>query len=637
MSVFAAVVRRFFVVSAILLLAACGGGGGGGGGVSSPAFSISPGSLTFSAASVSSATPSPQTITITVTAGTVYLGAAYGGAAIANATFGVTGPTTAEVTVYPAAPSTLGPGQHSGSVAIVGCNDVACNSQVAGSPKTVTVTYNIQGVVASPSTLSYTIGNSPVAGDLNRLFTITGYPIQNWNIGTNVPWLSVTPLAGNTGGPVQVTASLVQAQINALSNGVYTGSITVTPASSPPFAVPVTLTISRTQVSYVAPYVATSGTTADVIIRGENFGLVTIQDVKFGGISASTFSVISDTEVRATHPALTAGSYPVQLQNNSGFNNSLANLVVVDAPVYSATTLAYPGAPSQPVYAIRYDAERKALILARGLSIQRYVYSSGAWGAPASIPVFNLHDVALSTDGSLLLATSSGSADTGVTQIDATTLSIGTTTNDTINGIYTYLVKPLAVANDGTAVVVSAYSPACGNMIRYRVRNPVVTAMGGNTCSPAQVGGSADGSIIIAGTSIAGAVYAFNASTQALSVTGIPLSLTAAPVLNRSGSQIVLNNTRVYNAGFNYLGGLPNTTLAVTLSPNGGIAYTYDSSGSVRKFDLTGALVAGIYPEIGTGTTLAGSPGTGVRMTITPDGGTLFIAGISQLVVQPTP
>lgn len=635
MSLFVAYVRRLFAASVILLLAACGGGGGGG--ASAPGFSVAPQSLTFSAASAASATPSAQTITVTVTSGTVYLAAAYGGTAIANATFYITGPTTAEVTVFPAAPSSLGPGQHSGTVAIIGCNDVACNSQVAGSPYYVTVTYNIQGVVASPSALTYTLGNSPVAGDLSRQFTITGYPNQNWSIGTNVSWLSVTPLVGNTGGPVQVTASLVQAQIDALGNGVYTGSITVTPASSPPFAVPVTLTISRTQVSYVAPYVATAGTTAEVIIRGENFGLVAIQDVKFGAISASTFSVISDTEVRATHPALTAGSYPVQLQNNLGINNSLANLIVVDAPVYSATTLAYPGAPSQPILAIRYDAERKALVLARGTSILRYVYSTGAWGAPASISVFNLHDVALSTDGALLLATSSGSAATGVTQIDATTLSIGTTTNDTINGISTYLVKPLSVANDGTAVVVAANGPACGNMIRYRTRNPQVTSMGGNTCSPAQVGGSADGSIIIAGTSIASDTYAFNASTGVLSTTGGLPKLTAAPVLNRTGSRIALNNTGVYNTGLSYLGGLPNTTLAVALNPIGSIAYTYDSSGSVRKFDLTGTLVAGIYPEVGTGTSLAGSPGTGVRMTITPDGGTLFIAGNSQLVVQPAP
>jgi hypothetical protein len=43
------------------------------------------------------------------------------------------------------------------------------------------------------------------------------------------------------------------------------------------------------------------------------------------------------------------------------------------------------------------------------------------------------------------------------------------------------------------------------------------------------------------------------------------------------------------------------------------------------------------YAALGAVTPLAGDPGSGVRMTITPDGGTLFLAGSTQIVVQPTP
>jgi uncharacterized membrane protein YgdD (TMEM256/DUF423 family) len=68
----------------------------------------------------------------------------------------------------------------------------------------------------------------------------------------------------------------------------------------------------------------------------------------------------------------------------------------------------------------------------------------------------------------------------------------------------------------------------------------------------------------------------------------------------------------------------------------------------MMTYDLTGTLVAGIYPQIGSAIILAGDPGPAstltpgpysnavVLMTITPDGGTVFIAGYKAVVVQPT-
>jgi hypothetical protein len=59
----------------------------------------------------------------------------------------------------------------------------------------------------------------------------------------------------------------------------------------------------------------------------------------------------------------------------------------------------------------------------------------------------------------------------------------------------------------------------------------------------------------------------------------------------------------------------------------------------VHIYDLTAPLVAGEFQEIGT-LTLAGIPDPGnnlLRMTISQDGRTLFMAGITQVVVQPLP
>jgi IPT/TIG domain-containing protein len=646
--------RAASALALTLAIAGCGGGGGGGGGGGSGSelrFSLSTNTLTFSAANQNAATPASQIVTATVTgsggSGILYIIVQPSNPAMLSISNLIITPPSGQASVNPAAPSTLGVGTFTSTVTVLACaNDPTCaTGQLPGSPQVVNVTYTISGVAASPSSLSYSIGNTPIPADFTRQIDITGAPNQSWTASSTVPWLSVSPTSGSTAATVHVTASLDQAQVAAMDNGTYTGSIQVVPASAGlTLNVPITLTVARTQVNYVAPYVGTSSTSAPVIIRGENFSAVTIQDVKFDSTSAATFSVVSDTEVHATYPGLAAGTYPVQLQSNLGASRSLANLVVVDAPPYTATTIAYPDATSKTINSIRYDAERQALIavVADGTSsgnnrFFRSVFGSGSWGAPTSTSVFNLTDMALSTDGKVLLAETSGALATGTTQYDAATLVAGTTTDDSIN-FSGYWEKRLAVANDGTAVIVAADGPACGHVIRYRLRNPQVTDTGAVTCLPPFVGGSADGSIIVAGSNITTHdVYAFSAADGTMTPK-IQLTLTAAPALDRSGSRIVLNNTRVYDSGFNLLpGALPGTTSAVVLKSDGTTAYTYDSSGMVRKFDLTGIPVAGIYPEIGSGTSLAGNPGSNVRMTITPNDGTLFLAGGTRIVVLPAP
>ena len=64
--------------------------------------------------------------------------------------------------------------------------------------------------------------------------------------------------------------------------------------------------------------------------------------------------------------------------------------------------------------------------------------------------------------------------------------------------------------------------------------------------------------------------------------------------------------------------------------------------GQIRTYNLASAPTGNppLYPEVvGSPITLAGNPGnsTAVRMTITPDGGTVFIAGPNGIAVQPTP
>ena len=397
-------------------------------------------------------------------------------------------------------------------------------------------------------------------------------------------------------------------------------------------------------VRFVAPYVGVAATADTAVIRGQGFQKFTVEGVTFGATAATTLTVVSDTEIRASYPALAVETYPVRIQapSSPGAITSLANLVIVAAPAYVATTLVYPAAvsPVSQIQALRYDAERQALLVAvNGGQILRYAYA-GAWGAPTTAAVGSLSDIALSTDGQQLLAL----AQTALTQIDPATLAAGTVTPAPALAADVFL-KNLAVANDGNAVVTTGYNGSSNTQTYlYATRSPAfsqpATAPSMDNSTP---GGSADGSSIVlaqGSPALASAtgVYRYLAASQTFSVTGVSLNQNSiAPALDRAATRIVLNGTNVYDAGYNFLGTLPSTTLAVVVKPDATRAYTFDSAASqVLSFDLTASPAGGAFPQVGA-TAPAGDPGTGVRMAISPDGGTLFLAGNNQIAVQPAP
>jgi hypothetical protein len=74
------------------------------------------------------------------------------------------------------------------------------------------------------------------------------------------------------------------------------------------------------------------------------------------------------------------------------------------------------------------------------------------------------------------------------------------------------------------------------------------------------------------------------------------------------------------------------------ISPDGSTAYAYfPSSGLIRKFNLNSPNGTGGFTEVGGGVAIT-SPGTFFSsMAITPDGGTVFLAGRQNVIVQPAP
>jgi hypothetical protein len=64
--------------------------------------------------------------------------------------------------------------------------------------------------------------------------------------------------------------------------------------------------------------------------------------------------------------------------------------------------------------------------------------------------------------------------------------------------------------------------------------------------------------------------------------------------------------------------------------------YTYEAGG-IQAFDVSVDRDGAAYTALGTATPVPADPGANLKMTISPDGRTLFLAGSTQLIVLPTP
>ena len=521
-------------------------------------FSLSHQTINF-ATNHPSVAPAPQFVTATISgnvSGTLYILTRVEGPAVASISNVRISGSSGSATVRPAWPSNLGPGTYSSTITVTACvNDASCTTgQLTGSPRTIDVTYAIQGAVQ---------------GDV------------------------------------------------------------------------------------VAPRVVAAGVAGEVILRGRGFS--SVSEVSFGGTAATEFEVVSDDEIHATYPALNVGSHPLAL--NTGAVVFSGSLAVVAAPGFVAQTLSYPSAP-QEISALQYDAEREVLFLGARYAqsannqILRYPFAGGTGGTPQSISIPAFRDMSLSPDGTKLLAV----ADSALTEVDASTLALSTprSTGGPL-GSLEYL-KNIAVANDGYALVTTGYTGS-GNTFAYVYSTSTGsfqmlydTTKAFSYATPA-VG--PDGSRLVLFQQNSHLTYQYDASSQLTSITSLGFRRAAlvTPALGRAATRIAVTGvvsdgltngsltTNVYDSSYHLLGKLPSTTTAVVIRPDGTRAYTFDSAGLLRSFDLTASVSGGAFPQVGTGLSIP-NPSTGsspVRIAISPDGGTLFLAGNARIVIQPSP
>lgn len=579
-------IRLLVLLFVTFAINACGGGGGGGdsggsGGGGGASFSLSTNTINFTATSPSVMVP-PVVITGTVSgqlSGTLYILINVSGQAVSSVSSIVIDQATQTGTasVYPQSANSLGEGSYSSTITVTAClNDPTCNTgQLSGSPRVVDVTY------------------------------------------------------------------------------------TVGPAAS---------------VDVVMPGTVTSGSSGSVIIRGAGFlANNAVNQVAFGANSATSFTVISDTEIRADYPALTAGSYPINLSKINGPVQFTAQLDVVDSVVFTNGILSYPVTPQQTLDIV-YDAKQQALFVAAsyfdgfnfnttsrvGNQILRYQFANGAFVSLSTVTIQFLQDIALTPDGNKLLAVT----DTQVIEINSATLGILATTTRTGQFISNEYMKNIQFMNDGKALITTGFAGSGSTpILQYTLASPAINTTNLGYMYNGTVKGSADGSraVIIEGLlSPAQPIVTYSASTglvtdnlatfnQAQCINS-GMGKCIEPAVNEDGTRTALIGAALdvvlYDQDFNMLGYMPGSYGAAVFSKDSSKLYAYGGDGQIHTFDLTQTPVAGIYAETGTGTSLMGNPGSiynyisptdVIRMTSTPDGNTLFIAGENLIAIQTAP
>ncbi|HEY5808173.1 MAG TPA: IPT/TIG domain-containing protein [Povalibacter sp.] len=439
---------------------------------------------------------------------------------------------------------------------------------------------------------------------------------------------------------------------NTLGSGIYTTTVAITGYFCADAAcsrleagasqtLTVTYQISPT-VDGIAPNTAIAGVADTAIIRGKGFGGYTISGVKLGSVAATTTTVASDNEIRIAYPALAAGSYPVTIDvpSHQGTITSTATLLVVDAISPAGQALAWPNAVTT-VRTLFYDAQHGALIAASdagGGEVLRYPYTAGAWGTATTQPIANLRDVALSTEGSSLVSISSSQ----LFPLDPVTLTPGAAVDppSLASGV---TLKNIAFTNLNSAVITTSNGATQSNLYGYVTRTGVLSQLSAVLVS-ATPGAAGNGSFIafIQGdpaTTSTLSVFTLDASSANIAPSTIGLNQNSvAPIFDRNATRLILNGTNVYDPSFALFGKLPTTTLAVAMRPDGKRAYTYDSAaGALLRFDISATKSGEAYVQLGDAVPLVAAPGANVKMAISPDGNTLFLAGATQIVVQPTP
>jgi hypothetical protein len=573
-----------------------------------------------------------------------------------------------------------------GRAALLACVIAGCHGGGDGTDNTGGT--GGQQFIVSPSNLAFSAATAGSATPQARTVTAT---VSGPTAGTLFARVVVTGTAVVSVDDVQIL-SPTQARVivhpaspTALGIGRHSSVITLIACHTDPNCTgaqiggsPATINVAY-QVGVVtppppeslAPSVGAAGVAGEVVLRGSGF--LPVNSVTFNATPAVEFTVMSDSEIRATYPALAAGTLTIGL--NGGTVAFSQSLTLVPAGTFTSTTLPYPAAP-QNMRGLAFDAVTQTLFVGAGRAtptdnqVLRYTFAGGAWTLPAvSATVPNLRNLVLSLDGTRLLALT----DTTVVDLIPASLLAQATTTRIADGSTApdSFLKGIVATNDGRAFIVSTSptSPGPGQSWLYNVAAQTFSSPFNSYISP-EIGGPDNGTRAVLVQGGLQVVQQYSAFTGSVSPTSLSLAHfhpvpgrlenINLPAFDRNGDRMLVAGFSggtfhaVYDANFGELGRVPSgdltaTTAAYAISPDGLRAFILQIGSGicrVRAFDLTAPPGPGLqYPEVVvTGFPINLLPNcpalafdTPIRILLDPPGDTLFIAGNQSIRVVRLP
>lgn len=642
------------------LLASCGGGGGGGApSVNTPArppleWAASTGAVSFLARQGDAAPPS-QDIIITITRGTGFVFVGPASAGFFSWSASMQGGVSTVIRVTPQAPTTAG--EFNATLPVYICHDGACNEVEA--TLLLSVHYQVlpeYELYSLPTSVDFdtSAGLSPSSRSLQ--LTVSSGAVLPWSHTLDygagpAGWLTVSP-ASATSAATPVT---LQADASGLPLGRHTASVTFT-AGNATRQVPVSVTVHPAGVNFVSPYLARTGTSVPVVVRGHGFlAFANDLEVRIGGLPTPVARVVSDTEIRATVPSRPAGSHAVTVGNATTTLPTRARMLVRDALTLSYAALPRP-AGSEAVGSLIFDTERLAVYLTDAYSGRLEAYRFNGTGWTASPPVrigesTSNERIALSPDGTELIKT----AGARLWHVDPATLA-ATGSVDAAQGLRSantsMATNMIEFANDGHAI---------GSVISHRdqvhlYRYNILTRQFAEIPTPREsarpdmpnrhIVASGDGSVLLLPSFWAPDIYSrplywHDTSTHLASEVPIRTTPPSAASLTRDGAAFLMMSAgRVWlhhTSTWGTTAALPDpdqNLQCFAISPDGGYAYAYYSNGMLRTLRLS-APQSGVFVDAFSARAVADAPGTYCQLRVSPDGSTLILAGSQRVIVMP--
>jgi hypothetical protein len=487
-----------------------------------------------------------------------------------------------------------------------------------------------------------------VSGTLYINIDITGPAVQ-----------SVGPLT-ISGGSNSGTAAIIPRDPWSLGVGTFTSRLTVHACQGDqtcktgelkgsPQVVDVTYTIGSAlgNALIVNPWTVASGISGDVVVRSIGWGAIAPPTgLTVGSSAALSFTHPDATTYTVTYPALSAGSYPIKTNNG----DLIGTVNVVDIPAFTATSLTYPSPPASISDVFYYTNEQALIVTTRNTDsstnqLLSYSYANGSWSAPVAQTVPKLrHALPIVSNwfipayGLMLVNEDSISyyhtAGTPFPNNFSPEVFSGAGLSNTGN----YL---LTLETPGTSSMQFAMFGGPGSVVWPEGTPNIATA--GAFPQPTMAASDDGSRIIVLGASGAATkIGSYDAAHELMSDTSVAFNHNGtgrAPALDRRATRIVVSNdtaTNVYDSNLNLLGTLPSSTQAYVVNSKGTRVYTYDGTPQILTFDVSSTANGGAYAPTGTPIAVAAA-GTNPRMNISQDDHTVFVAGATQIIVQPVP